>query len=38
MSKPVQAYFIIAIATILIFASSYQATMYFGDAVSRMFF
>jgi len=38
MSKVAQGYFVISIATILIFLASFKATMCLGDVVTRNFF
>jgi hypothetical protein len=38
MSKPIQAYFVIAVAAILLFVGSFHATLKLGDIVSRMVF
>jgi len=38
MSKVAQGYFVLAIAAVLLFIGSYQATMKIGDAISRMIF
>ena len=38
VSKLAQGYFVMSIAAVLLLLASFKATMYFGDAVSRMFF
>jgi riboflavin transporter FmnP len=38
MSKVAQGYFVLAIAAVLLFIGSYQATLKIGDAISRMIF
>ena len=38
MGKAAQGYFIMSIATILIFLASFKATMYLGDLLSRSIF